>query len=190
MKGVIAGLVLCVPLMSHAVPLPAQIEVSRPAACGEPTEDVSVDLDKSAHAPVAAQSDKALVYVVQQIGELELGFGFPMTRVGMDGKWIGANKKNSYFSFYVAPGDQHLCVGIQSDSYLGDVELFHFKAEAGKVYYFRTRVSWGGDTYVYLSVDPMDSDEGEYLIGRFPSTKVHVAKGKAPGRYGSQGNSR
>jgi hypothetical protein len=192
MKAVVAVLVVCVPVLANAFPLLAQIEVSRPAACGEPTDIVSVDLDKGAHTPVAPQPDKALVYVIQDTGESGLGLGFPITRVGMDGKWIGANKRNSYFSFFVAPGEQHLCAGIQSVSFFDDVELSHFKAEAGKVYYFRTRVSWGRDTNVYLSVTPIDSDQGEYLVGRYPSTKLHVKKGKAPvpGRTSSNGDSR
>jgi hypothetical protein len=185
MKAVLALFVLAVPLLG-------QTETTRPAACGEQTDVISVDVDKSGHAPISPQPDKALVYVIQEMGEAELSFGYPITRVGMDGKWIGADKKNSYLSFFVTPGEQHLCVSIQSISLYGAVELFHFKAEAGKVYYFRTRISWGRDTNVYLSVNPVDSDEGEYLIRWYPSTKLHVSKGRAKpaGRISSTGDSR
>jgi hypothetical protein len=104
----------------------------------------------------------------------------------MDGKWIGTNKRNSYFSIFVSPRGHHLCTALQFASLPYDVELGHFKAEAGKVYYFRTKIIWGRDAE-YLSVDPVDSDQGEYLIESFPLAKLRVAKGKgaAPGRAAS-----
>jgi hypothetical protein len=55
------------------------------------------------------------------------------------------------------------------------VELGHFTAEAGKVYYFRTQIIWGRDAE-YLSVEPVDSDEGAYLIGLFPLAKWRARK--------------
>jgi len=71
-------------------------------------------------------------------------------------------------------------------------ELSHFIAEAGKVYYFRTRIGVGESAPQYLSVDPVDSDEADFLIESFPLAKLDVTKGKAaaPGRTTSKGISR
>jgi len=62
-------------------------------------------------------------------------------RVGLDGAWIGANDWKSYFFFPVDPGDHRLCTSQQSalKSRTNIAAAASFTAEAGKVYYFRTR---------------------------------------------------
>jgi len=185
MKAVLAVFVLSAPLL-------AQNQHSKTlAACGDLSADVAVNLDKKIHDLVAPQPDKALVYFIQESGP-GFNWGHPTTEVGIDGKWIGANKRNSYFSFFVAPGEHHLCTGLQSSSLPWAIELGHFTAEAGKVYYFRTRMSWGRDAPQYLSVEPVDSDQAEYLIESFPLAKLRVAKGRAnpPGGTATKGDSR
>jgi len=175
MKAVVAVLVLCVPLLA-SVSRPAQKPPSKTlAACGDLNVDLSVDLDQKAQDPVAPQADKALVYFIQETG-LAIDFFYPTTKIGMDGKWIGGNKKDSYFSFPVDPGEHHLCVAIQSSIMQEGIELSHFKAEAGKLYYFRTRIDWGKDSAQYLSVEPVDSDQAEYMIESLPLAKLHPHK--------------
>jgi hypothetical protein len=184
MKAVLVMLVLFGPLL-------VQGQSARPAACGDRNVDVSVSLDEKIHDAGAPQPDKALVYFIQETGQT-FNLFYPTTKVGVDGEWVGANKKNSYFSFFVAPGEHHFCVAIQSSIVTESAELSHFKAEAGKVYYFRTRISMGESAPQYLSVDPVDSDQAEFLIESFPLAKLDIAKGKAavPGRITSKGNSR
>jgi hypothetical protein len=45
------------------------------------------------------------------------------------------------------------------------VSLAHFSAEAGKVYFFRTRIVKAGPQ-IFLDFDP--SDEGKLLIASYP----------------------
>ena len=168
MKAILAVFVLSVPLL-------AQSHNPYTPACGDLNASMVVELDGSPQGPVAPQPDKALVYFIQDIGQIS-DLGYPTTRIGMDGKWIGANKKNSYFSFLVAPGEHHLCVAVQSSFVHHQIELSHFTAEAGKVYYFRSRISWGKENAVYLRVEPVDSDQAEYLIETFPLAKSHPRK--------------
>jgi len=81
----------------------------------------------------------------------------------MDGAWVGANHGNSYFSVSVAPGEHHVCVTLQSSLVAQRVELAHFTAEADRVYYFRTRLVMSR-TVELLELDPIDSDQGKYLV--------------------------
>jgi hypothetical protein len=176
MKAAVAVFVLSASLGVYSIPLRAQNEAPKTlAACGDLNVDLSVDLDKRAQDTVVPQPDKAVVYFIQETG-LDINLFYPTTRVGVDGKWVGGNKKNSYFSFVVAPGEHHVCVAIQSSIVKENGELTHFRAEAGKVYYFRTRISWGKDAPQYLSVEPVDSDEAKYLIGSFSLARLHPRK--------------
>jgi hypothetical protein len=47
------------------------------------------------------------------------------------------------------------------------VSLAHFSAEAGKVYFFQTRIVKAGPQ-IFLDLDPIDSDEGKLLIASYP----------------------
>jgi hypothetical protein len=47
------------------------------------------------------------------------------------------------------------------------VELAHFTAEAAKVYYFRTRLVMSRQVEL-LELQPLDSDQGRYLVAAFP----------------------
>jgi hypothetical protein len=47
------------------------------------------------------------------------------------------------------------------------VELAHVTAEAAKVYYFRTRLVMSRQVEL-LELQPLDSDQGRYLVAAFP----------------------
>jgi hypothetical protein len=47
------------------------------------------------------------------------------------------------------------------------VELAHFTAEAEKTYYYRTRLVVSRSVEL-LELEPIDSDQGNYLISTFP----------------------
>ncbi len=89
---------------------------------------------------------------------------------------MGANKKNSYFALGVEPGEHHLCAVVQSCFVKGGPELAHLTAEAGKVYYFRTRIFFAEKTAEYFSLVPADGDEGAYLIASYPLATAHARK--------------
>jgi len=99
------------------------------------------------------------------------------TKVGLDGVWIGAVHHSSYLSFAADPGERHLCANLQSDfdpeSRL--VVLAHFTAEAGKVYYFRTRVLDARNGSLF-DLDPIDSDQGRLFVADYPLSISHPKK--------------
>jgi hypothetical protein len=85
----------------------------------------------------------------------------------MDGVWVGANHGNSYFSVSVEPGEHHVCATLQSSLVAQRVELAHFTAAVGKIYYYRTRLIMSRSMEL-LDLDSIDSDQGKYLIASFP----------------------
>jgi hypothetical protein len=139
-------------------------------ACGSTSVkfEVKETLPQDASEP---QAEKALVYIIQDMGpaaEECLG-GCVTIRVGLDGEWVGANQGNSHFSFSVSPGEHHLCSNWQSSlaSRSSYYSLANFTAEAGKIYYFRTRI-WAGDKIPWLDLDRVNSDQGRYLVVASP----------------------
>jgi hypothetical protein len=132
-----------------------------PSSCGPKAAGFNVKLDKSQHSLVQPESGKARIYFIRDgIGDL----GRPLM-FGIDGAWAGASHGGSYFSVSVDPGDRHICVASHYYDREGDqlaVVLAHLQAEAGKTYFYRMR------DYLELQIDPIDSDEGKYLLAFFP----------------------
>jgi hypothetical protein len=145
------------------------------AACGPKTTSFNVKRDDSEHTLAQPDPGKALVYFVQDIGEVNCLGGCLTTKIGLDGVWVGANQRNSYFSVSVGPGEHHLSANPQS--HVGmvsrQVALVHFIAEAGKVYYFRTR-GFGDSNQLLFDLDPVDSDQAKYLISSYPLSVSHA----------------
>ncbi len=137
-----------------------------PVACGQGDVSFKVKLDDTQNTLAQPEAGKALVYFIQEKG---MPFGPLVTRIGLDGAWVGAGKNSSYFSVSVEPGEHHVCASVQSvQSYLGHpVGFLHFKAEAGKVYYFNARVI-SGESTAYLFFGAEDSDQAKYQIATFP----------------------
>jgi hypothetical protein len=132
-----------------------------PAVCGPDRAGFDVKLDKSQPALVAQpEAGKARIYF---IGE---GFYFMVNRIGLDGRWVGANKNDSYFSVSVEPGEHHLCASM--DLRGGQpMRFLHFTAEAGKVYYFTAREVYAREG-IYLFFGAEDNDQARYDIATFP----------------------
>ena len=142
-----------------------------PPACGPESVSFNVKTEKSQPGPAQPDPAKALVYFIQDDGPGG-NHQHATLRIGLDGKWVGAYKHNSYFSVSVEPGEHHVCVNVQQPSLPGLVALAHFTAEQGKIYYFRTQLI-AGITTIYptpphLDLDRPDSDQAEYLIASFP----------------------
>jgi hypothetical protein len=137
-----------------------------PAACGPKDSSFDVKLDKSQQTPAPPEPGKARVYFIQNLGPRNF---IAVINVGLDGAWVGANKDNSYFSVSVVPGGHHVCENVKShfSVYGRLVEFADFTAEAGKVYYFRARLSFG-ENQPSLELEPVDSDQAKYLIASYP----------------------
>lgn len=168
MKILLAVLLCCAPLYAQ-IPEPAT------SACGSLHVSMAVDLDHSSHLIQPADPGKARIYFIQDTG-LTTNLGYPTTRIGIDGAWAGANKKNSWFSVSIDPGEHHLCLAVQSfiTHFAPQVlEFAHLDAEAGKVYYYRSRIISSQTGPEYLIFDPVDSDEAKYLIASYPLSSSH-----------------
>jgi hypothetical protein len=137
-----------------------------PAACG-PTQ-VKFDTRKVKQHPLVTNPGKnALVYVISQLefGGITTGCQV-VTRIGVDGKWQGANCGSSYLSAIVPAGEHHVCADWQSTVFLSSrpqPALNSFTAEAGKIYYFRAKALYIKGV-VSLDLDPINPDEGQSLV--------------------------
>jgi hypothetical protein len=146
------------------------------SACGP--KDVRFDavVDKTQHPTPQPEPDKAIVYVVQDLGQQNC-WECLTAKIGMDRAWVGANEDSSYIFFFAEPGEHHLCVNWQSHfaSHNKAFAMAKFTAEAGRTYYFRTRLSdWRGA--LYLDLDPINSDQGKYLVVSLAFSVWHTKK--------------
>jgi len=128
------------------------------AACGPAGANYDVKRDESQHTLTPPEPGKARVYFVRDLGIVRCLGSCGTTRIGLDGNWVGANQRNSYFSVSVEPGEHHVCANDGGKSFA----FAHFTAEAGQVYYFRTRSSSGKYQQFF------DGDQAKYLVGESP----------------------
>jgi len=156
-----------------------------PDACGDDKVKFEVTTQK-AQGPLPAV-DEGMAQVVFIETSPHSVFIKSTIRFGMDGKWIGANRVNSYFVLSVTPGEHHLCVNWQSSIKVAKkaVGMAAFTAEAGKVYYYEARIIEGtapptavgggapgqppptiigGGTPAQFIFGALSEDEGKYRI--------------------------
>jgi len=141
------------------------------AACGSQNTRFEMKRDDSQHALVPPDPGKVRVYFIQDIGAVKCLAGCS-SKFGIDGQWVGANEHNSYFSVSVDPGEHHVCVKLGSQSVPHSLALAHFTAEPGKVYFYRVRPFLAKDEL--LTMDPVDEDEGKYLVSIYPLCVSHA----------------
>ena len=138
---------LAIPALAHAQDEAAE----RAAGCGDKNIQFEVKTDKKSHPKGQVEPGQALVYVFNNISGISPGY--PSSRVGLDGTWVGANYKKSYFYFSVAPGTHNLC----ADKKL----VTTFTAAPGQVYYFKIQFHHSGA----IGLDQISPAEGELQIG-------------------------
>jgi hypothetical protein len=157
-----------------------------PDACGA---DIKFDVktQKNPPAPTPPEEGKARLILIAywSLGSYDVRFG-------MDGKWLGATKGNSYFVASIAPGEHHFCGSVQNSSKRAAdlVGTLVFTAEAGKTYYLEYAVSVSGSPGGMVSVTGPNSahetgmvpglmipssnffldteDDGKYRVKAFP----------------------
>jgi hypothetical protein len=144
------------------------------AACGPDHVTFVAHEGGDTLAPAPPEAGKARVYFIQDNGELADNQHYTL-KIGLDGAWVGAYKNNSVFTVSVEPGEHHVCANVQSSFDQGLNFVFaHFTAEAGKVYYFRTRffgVFLGSPQHPgRLDLDQPDSDQAKFLIATYPES--------------------
>jgi len=169
-------LVVAICLTLSAVAQDAQSQSGSQGACGP--KEVRFDAITASGNPPAAEPGKALVYVSEVFNKVPGELGNPTIRIGLDGAWMGATRANSYIAFSVEPGEHHLCTNWQSHwkRLSREAAFAGFTAEAGKTYYFRARVGYqavGTATTMTLDLDPVNPDEGKYLVASNPVSTSH-----------------
>jgi hypothetical protein len=147
-----------------------------PPACGPNDVSFNVKLDKSQHSLTQPEPGKARIYFINDLGVVRtLRTQTEPLRLGVDGAWVGASHGNSYFSVSIDPGEHHICAALQYYREAKLVVVAHLQVEAGRTYFYRTRLVALGDPQ-YLELDPADSDEGEFLIASYPLSVSHSKK--------------
>jgi hypothetical protein len=139
------------------------------AACG--SKDVQFEPQAASSQPLAQpDAGKSLIYVVEVFDKVVGQISRPTLSIGVDGKWVGADKGNSYISFSVEPGEHHLCANWQSRwKRFSNEEAFNgFTADPGKTYYFRARINEigapGAASNFSLDLESLNEDQGKYLV--------------------------
>ena len=149
----------------------SQADTARAAAgCGPELADFDVKTDKKQHPAPQPEAGKSMVFIIEELKTNDLGFtlGGVTTKVGIDGKWVGANKSDSYFFLPVDPGEHRLCSGWQSTlkRYSQLQNALTFTAEAGKTYYFRVLI-YAEETdkrIPHLKLEALDPAEAQLRI--------------------------
>lgn len=170
-----------------ASPQPLSPLAAAEAACGP--QEVQFTAQAAGNQPLAQpETGKSLVYVVEVFDKVVGQISRPTLRVGLDGAWVGADKGDSYISFSVDPGEHHLCTRWQSrwKRYANEAAFSSLTADPGKVYYLRARIAEygasGGASNFSLDLEPLNPDEGKYLVASFAMSasqpkKMSTAKG-------------
>jgi hypothetical protein len=143
------------------------------SACGPGQTHFDVEAINFTESISQPAAGKALVYVIAQWQ------GGGTVRIGLNGSWAGAITTDSHMSFPVDPGEHHLCSSWQSIFAKNNkaVVLSSFTAEAGKIYYFRVRaIIQGQNASSIFDMDPINSDEGRYLVLESKISKSNAKK--------------
>lgn len=158
-------------LFAAAVLVMSSRAATLPDACGDDKARFDVKLIKNQQPPAAPAEGMAQIVFVE---DFDHGEGFCLeckvtTRVGVDGQWVGANNGSSYFAFNVSPGEHHLCADWQSavPKFRQKVGVLSLTAEPGKTYYAKIKVKaieYRGVSEERLALEPLDEDEGKYLV--------------------------
>ena len=177
MKTILALVVLTASVYAQNTPAPSASQ----GACG--SKDAQFEVKTVSGQSIAQpEPGKALIYVSEVFKKAPGELGNPTIRIGLDGNWVGAVRGNSYFSFSVDPGEHHLCTHWQSrfKRLSREAAFTSFNAEAGKTYYFRARISYqaayGGAATMSLDLEPINDDEGKYLVASNPVSNAQAKK--------------
>ena len=148
------------------------------SACGPAQINFSATIDANQHPTPQPDPDKAVVFVVEDLGQCVdcavnrlwiADVSGALVKVGADGSWMGATRGNSYLFFTVTPGEHHLCVNWQSriSERAQAFAMSNLNAEAGKSYYFRARL-FPGEADFSFDLDQVNSDQGKYMVASSP----------------------
>ena len=162
--------------------------VASEAACGPKNVNFDAKQETTQHPTPQPEPGKALIYVIEDLGQcpecvsksnaIFTSVDQALTKVGMDGAWVGANRGNSYFFFAADPSEHHLCINWQSRLEIRShaFAMANFTAEEGKIYYFRERLFPGHAGDYSFDLDPVNSDQGKFLVASSAFSVSHPKK--------------
>ncbi len=166
-------LFICLLLTSFAAAQNAPTVKQAESACGPFQVEFNVATYVHPHPVTPAQPGKAQIYIIEVFENptYKIGRG-PTVRLGMDGRWLGADHHDSYLVLPVEAGEHHLCANWQSKfkSLSRLISLENFTAQPGGTYYFRVRVTsrnaWKGAPWYTLNLEPVNDDEARLLLAQ------------------------
>jgi hypothetical protein len=181
MKAALVVILFVIPLATFAFAQDSSSLAAAEAACGPAQVQFNAQAAKDQSptlSPAQPEAGKSLVYVVEVFDKAANQISKPTLRVGLDGKWVGADKSDSYISFVVDPGEHHLCTRWQSSwKRFSDKAAFaSLTADPGKVYYFRARIIEGAGSNFAIDFAPVNEDEGKYLVASSAPSVSHPKK--------------
>jgi hypothetical protein len=141
-----------------------QASAARAAAgCGPNETQFDVKTDKTQHPQAPPDGARAVIYIFSERISFDRTY-----RIGMDGKWMGATRDESYFFFTAEPGEHRLCWDVQKGqgTLTDQGAATTFTAEAGKVYFFRTMLH--GSNELIPKLQRIDGAEGMFLVSSWP----------------------
>jgi hypothetical protein len=147
------------------------------AACGAVKANFAIQKDAMHLAQTQPPEGQALVYLIEEMPGLP--FVSSTVNFGVDGLWIGATKAETYMVLPLSPGVHHLCSEYQTHLPAGEqgrVTLRRLNLEAGKSYYILYRGLITKDSGEVAFLNPVDEDEGRYLIQTFDHVTSYPKK--------------
>ena len=158
MKLRLFALLLC---LSFAAAAMAK-ETELPDSCGDPNTKFEVTTHESSTALPAPDAGKALIVFLEPNEEACLGCY--TQRFAMDGQWVGATKKHSYFTLQVEPGQHHFCsTGVMRNT----IAIRSFEVKAGGTYFLQARwiARGGGATSAYGGPETEEEHHSQVVPG-------------------------
>lgn len=143
-----------------------QASAARAAAgCGPNEMQFVAKTDKTQHPQAPVDAARAVIYVFSERVSYDQTY-----RIGMDGKWMGATRDESYFFFTVEPGEHRLCWDTQKgQEKLSDQgAATTFTAEAGRIYCFKSTVFESNEITAKRKFERIDWAEGMFLVSSWP----------------------
>ncbi len=172
MKSRLFALFLC---LSFAAAAMAK-EIELPDSCGDPKTKFDVTTHKSTTALPTPDTNKALIVFIQPARQLSC-IGCTAQKYAMDGQWVGATQKDSYFSLQVEPGQHHFC---STGPFPNEIAIRSFEVKANTTYFLQARaivtrepiteeehdsqvIPAGKKTFPY-GMSLLDEEKGRFLI--------------------------
>jgi hypothetical protein len=159
----LASLVFCLPIFAQAHP---DFTDAAPG-CGATKTSFKITLAKGDNNPPQHEAGKALVYFIQDDNFPGLVGKFTV-RWGVDGKWVGATRGNSYLHLTLDPGVHHICADRVALVGLGAETAMHSTVDSDGVYYFRVHNNFEGKNGLPpVILEALDGDQGKLLTQQF-----------------------